>query len=102
MKKHNYWIYIVTNPQKTVLYIGVTNNLEVRLEEHFQNRGGKETFAGKYYCYNLVYYEHFQYIVDAIAREKQLKRWVRKKKNWLIETQNPKWEFKNSLFPIKV
>ena len=101
MKEHKYWIYIVTNPNKTVLYIGVTNNLGLRLEQHFQNRGNTETFAGKYYCYNLVHFEEFKYIDKAIAREKQLKKWTRKKKDWLIEMNNPNWIFKNSQFPIK-
>ena len=101
MKEHKYWIYIVTNPNKTVLYIGVTNNLGLRLEQHFQNRGNTETFAGKYYCYNLVHFEEFKYIDKAIAREKQLKKWTRKKKDWLIEMNNPNWVFKNSQFPIK-
>ena len=97
-KDHKYWIYVITNTKKTVLYIGVTNNLTRRLEEHLQNKGNPETFAGKYHCYNLVYFEEFTYIDKAIAREKQLKKWTRKKKKWLIELKNPKWEFKNSLF----
>ena len=100
MIKHEYWIYIVTNERKTVLYIGVTNNLARRLQEHFQLRGNNTTFAGKHFCYNLVHHEGFQYIDKAIAREKQLKKWSRKKKDWLIEMDNPNWEFKNHLFPL--
>ena len=69
-KIHLYFIYIVTNPERTVLYIGVTNNLDSRLAEHFFSKGNLKTFAGKFYCYNLVYFEEFQYINDAIAREK--------------------------------
>jgi len=69
-KIHLYFIYIVTNPERTVLYIGVTNNLDSRLTEHFFNKGKPKTFAGKFYCHNLVYFEEFQYINDAIAREK--------------------------------
>ena len=52
-----YYAYITTNPARAVLYIGVTNNMQQRLAQHFQNRGNPETFAGKYFCYNLVYVE---------------------------------------------
>ena len=93
--KHLYYVYIVTNPQKTVLYTGVTNNLVIRLAEHYFNRGTPKTFAGKYYCYNLVYYEEFTYILNAIEREKQLKDWNRAKKLSLINKKNPNWLFLN-------
>ena len=66
-----YYIYIVTNPQREVLYTGLTNDLQTRIIEHYQNRGNEQTFTGKYYCYNLIYYEGFNYINDAIAREKK-------------------------------
>src|SRR3979409_1680625 len=56
-RDHHYYIYIVTNPERNVLYTGVTNNLGIRLMEHYANRGNTKTFAGKYYCYNLIYYE---------------------------------------------
>lgn len=95
MDLHNFHIYIVTNPTKTVLYIGVTNDLPQRLIEHFLNKGTKKTFTGRYNCYNLLYYENFQFIEDAIAREKELKGWSRKKKEVLIATINPDWEFLN-------
>ena len=100
MRKHQYWICIVTNPRKTILYIGITNNLARRLQEHFISKGDDSGFASKYYCYNLVYFEEFKYIDKAIAREKQLKKWSRKKKNKLIEDVNRNWDFKNSLFPF--
>ena len=93
--KHLYFIYIVTNPAKTVLYTGVTNNLEARLSEHYFNRGKPKTFAGKFYCYNLLYFEEFKYINEAIAREKQIKGWSRIKKETLINTKNPGWKFLN-------
>ena len=95
MKHHNYFVYITTNPGKTVLYIGVTNNLEQRLIKHYLNRGKKETFAGKYYCYNLLHYERYQFIQHAIAREKELKGWTRKKKEELIGNENAEWKFLN-------
>jgi putative endonuclease len=93
---HQYYIYIVTNPEKTVLYTGVTNNLLQRLIEHWTNRGDLKTFAGKYYCYNLIYFEEFLYINNAIAREKEIKGWRREKKLSLIQTKNPDWFFLNA------
>ena len=77
------------------MYVGVTNDLSRRLSEHFENKGNKNTFAGKYYCYNLVYYEHFSNINHAIEREKEIKKWRREKKNLLIATLNPEWKFLN-------
>jgi putative endonuclease len=93
--KHWYYGYIVTNPERAVLYIGVTNNLEQRLIEHYSNKGNPKTFAVKHYCYNLVYYEEFQYVRDAIAREKELKAWSRKKKDDLIRIKNKDFTFLN-------
>ena len=98
--RHEYYIYIVTNPQRTVLYIGVTNDLAIRLMEHYSNRGQFKTFAGRYYCYNLIYYETFQYINNAIAREKEIKGWRRQKKLDLIKKMNPDWIFFNERFCI--
>ena len=94
-KKHQYYIYIITNPERTVLYTGVTNDLSQRLIEHWVNKGQPKTFAGKYYCYNLIYYEEFRYINDAIAREKEIKGWRRSKKLELIKAMNPDWTFLN-------
>ena len=90
-----YYIYIVTNPEKKVLYIGVTNNIVQRLIEHWINRGHQKTFAGRYFCCNLLYYESFQYVNDAITREKELKGWRRQKKIDLILTMNPDLIFLN-------
>lgn len=95
-KQHHYWIHIVTNPEKTVLYTGVTNDLPQRLTEHWVNRGKAGTFAGKYYCYNLIYCEYFPYINNAILREKEIKKWRREKKIKLIEKMNPEWNFLNA------
>ena len=78
MKDHNYFIYIVTNKNKTVLYIGVTNDLQRRTFEH-----ENELIPGvskKYNCRYLVYYEHFQQVEYAIAREKEIKKWRREKR----------------------
>ncbi len=92
----SYYVYIVTNEKKTVLYIGVTNNIQNRLSQHyFDSENAKKSFAGKYNCYHLVYYEPFDFIESAIAREKELKKWRREKKDILISSFNPNWEFLN-------
>jgi len=88
-----YFVYITTNPARTVLYIGVTNSVQQRTAQHFQNRGLAENFAGKYFCYNLLYVEKYGDIKAAIGREKELKGWTRAKKEALIATVNPNWEF---------
>ncbi len=95
MKRRVYYIYIVTNPGKTTLYIGVTNNLSARIIEHWRNRGRPNTFARKYFCYHLIYYETYFYINNAIARETELKNWSRIKKEELISTKNPDRRFLN-------
>jgi len=93
---HNYYVYILTNIQKTVLYIGVTNNLNRRLTEHEKDaRTEKKHFTGRYNVYYLVFFERFQYINEAIKREKELKGWSRIKKENLIREFNPKWNFLN-------
>ena len=78
-----------------MFYTLVTNDLETRLSQNFENRNRPETFAGKYHCYHLVYWDRFQYIDHAIEREKELKKWNRTKKNALIEQFNPGWKFLN-------
>ncbi|MBW8201674.1 GIY-YIG nuclease family protein [Flagellimonas abyssi] len=91
-----YYVYVTTNEKKTVLYIGVTNNIQKRLSQHyFDSENAKKSFAGKYNCYYLVYYETFDSIESAIAREKELKKWRREKKDRLISSFNPNWEFLN-------
>ena len=93
---HNYFVYILTNNDKSVLYTGVTNDLERRLVEHKEDSiGGKKSFAGKYNCVNLIYYEHFENIEFAIEREKEIKGWSRSKKKELISDLNPEWKFLN-------
>ena len=84
-----YYVYIVTNKPKGVLYIGVTNNLLKRIEQH--NIPNNKTFTWKYNLYSLVYYEEYNEIYDAIQREKQLKNWHRWWKINLIESINPEW-----------
>jgi putative endonuclease len=76
-----------------VLYTGVTNNLCTRLQQHYENRDQQKTFAGRYHCYKLLYYERFTYIIHAIEREKEIKNLGRAKKEALINEVNPKWDF---------
>lgn len=90
-REYIFYVYILSNPKKTTLYIGCTNNLARRLTEHRGNRGKKKTFAGRYHCNKLVYYEVYRYINNAAAREKQLKGWRRDKKEKLISSMNPRW-----------
>ncbi len=85
----SYYVYITTNKSKTVLYIGVTNDLERRMHEHRQRT--HPGFASKYYCSRLIYFEDTDDINVAIAREKQLKGWRRSKKELLINKDNPNW-----------
>lgn len=90
-----YYTYITTNPGRTTLYVGMTNNLSQRLTQHQNNKGSQGSFAGRYYCYNLIYYEVYDSALEAIEREKMLKEWNRKKEEALVETVNPAWNFLN-------
>lgn len=87
---NNYFVYILTNKNHTVLYIGVTNNLVRRLQEH-KTRSTKYQFTNKYNINKLVYFEEYENIRNAIAREKQLKGGSRKQKERLIIVKNPEW-----------
>jgi putative endonuclease len=84
-----YYVYIMTNKSRT-LYTGVTNNLERRVYEH--KHGLVLGFTRTYNVKRLVYFEDTPDIQGAIAREKQIKGWLRAKKVALIESVNPKWE----------
>jgi putative endonuclease len=89
-----YFVYILTNVNKTVLYVGVTNNLERRIIEHWEGKI-ENCFTSKYKVYYLIYYERFQLIDQAISREKEIKKWRREKKMKLIQGFNPGLEFLN-------
>ncbi len=91
---HNYFVYILTNYKKTVLYTGVTNDLKQRLFEHKTGVNAK-SFTSRYKCLYLVYLERHQFIEHAIEREKEIKGWVRVKKDKLITELNPDWRFLN-------
>ena len=84
------FVYIMSNKNRTTLYIGVTNNLERRVLEHKAACGSKFTF--KYNLFDLLYWERIDGMQRAIDREKQLKNWHRKWKNNLVEKENPEWK----------
>lgn len=86
----SYYVYILTNWNNSVMYIGVTNNLERRLYEH-KNKLVKG-FSTKYNTDKLVYCEETPDVSAAIAREKQLKSWRREKKDNLVTIGNPEWK----------
>ncbi len=85
----NYWVYIMTNKTRTVLYTGVTNNLGKRVWNH-KNKSGS-AFTKRYNVNSLVFYEVFEKIYDAIAAEKRIKAGSRANKIKLIESKNPDW-----------
>ena len=86
-----YCVYIMTNKNHTVLYTGVTDSLARRITEH-QGKADPRSFTARYNIDKLVYVEVFEYISDAIAREKQIKKGSRRKKIELIDSMNPTWE----------
>ena len=81
------YIYIMSNKTRTVLYIGVTSDLAHRTWQHRRDEGS--VFTKRYNCTDLVYYEFCEGIVEAIAREKELKKWKRAWKDELIAKMNP-------------
>jgi putative endonuclease len=87
-RDYNFWVYILTNDNDKVLYIGMTNDLIRRITEH--RAGEIPGFAAKY-CHKLVYYQHCTNALEAIACEKQIKSWSRAKKITLINRLNPRW-----------
>ncbi|MQP51576.1 MULTISPECIES: GIY-YIG nuclease family protein [unclassified Flavobacterium] len=94
---YNFYVYILTNKAKTVLYTGVTNNLRRRLEEH-NEKLNPNSFTSKYNVAFLIYYEKYGWIQQAIAREKEIKLLRRDLKRELIKEFNPKIEFLNNRF----
>ena len=88
MAKH-YYVYILTNPTYTTLYVGVTNDLERRAWEH--RNPVSITFTSRYNLRHLVFCEETHDVRAAIEREKQIKGWTRAKKVALIESSNPDW-----------
>ena len=89
MREHCYYVYLLTGSSRRVLYTGVARNLATRLTQH---RAGESEFTAKYKVFRLVYYEQFDWIQNAIEREKQIKGWTRDRKEELVRTMNPRWE----------
>jgi putative endonuclease len=85
----DYYVYVLANVHRT-LYVGVTNNLEVRVLEH--KKALTPGFTSKYGTDRLVYFESTPDVHAALAREKQIKGWLRRKKLALVETVNPNWK----------
>lgn len=88
MNQKTYYVYILANISKTI-YVGFTNDLHRRVWEHRAKQ--RDSFTRDYNITMLVYFEASTWVDDAIAREKQIKRWSRSKKIWLIEQENPGW-----------
>src|SRR5205814_10598417 len=86
---HCYYVYILTIVSREVMYIVVTNDLERRIADHCDGRGG--SFTRKYRLNTLVHVEEFQFIDEAITREKEIKGWRRSKKDALVQASNPTW-----------
>jgi putative endonuclease len=84
-----FYLYMMTNRSRVVLYTGVTNDLERRVWEHVNQV--LKGFTSRYRVDRLVYYEDCRDVRDAIAREKEVKAWRREKKNALVESINPRW-----------
>jgi putative endonuclease len=87
---HDYFVYMLTDKNRSTLYIGMTNDLPSRLWQH--RNPEHASFSQQYHCIILVYVERFGDVLAAIAREKQLKGWRRAKKNALVEAKNPHWD----------
>ncbi|MCG2419706.1 GIY-YIG nuclease family protein [Aequorivita sp. F47161] len=86
----NWYVYIMSNKPKGVIYIGVTDNIDARIEEH-KTKVFRNSFTAKYNCDKLVYFEEFKEGSIASQREKQMKKWNREWKVKLIEEVNPGW-----------
>jgi len=88
-KEHRYFVYILTNRNRKVMYIGMTNDLARRLHEHRDHVA--PGFTQKYRVDTLVYYEETHDLLAALEREKQIKKWRREKKDALVASMNPQW-----------
>jgi putative endonuclease len=100
-RDYEFFVYILSNRSHT-LYIGVTNNLRVRVLQHRQETS--KAFTTRYKITRLIYFERFQYIDKAIVREKELKHWTRARKIALIESRNSTWAelMPNTVIPALV
>ena len=87
--EHHYYVYLMTNWNNKVMYVGITNNLERRVYEHKQKL--VKGFTEKYKVNKLVYFEETGDVWAALAREKEIKKWRREKKNNLVQSLNSRW-----------
>ena len=85
-----YWVYILANRKHGTLYVGVTNSLETRVWQHKSKRAG--TFTRRYGVDRLMWFEEFRDVTNAIARETEIKGWLRSRKIELVERDNPEWD----------
>jgi putative endonuclease len=92
-REFHFWVYILSSRSRN-LYVGMTNNLHGRTSSHREGSPGSHT--SRYEIHRLVYFEYYRYVRDAIAREKEMKKWTRAQKIELIEKRNPTWD---DLFP---
>ena len=90
LREYRFYVYILQSSSRRALYIGMTNNLRRRVFEHHTHQN--EGFTDQYNAVRLVYWERYDDVYKAIGREKQLKRWRREKKLWLIARLNPGWK----------
>ena len=89
MRDHHFFVYVMASKSR-VIYVGMTNDLVVRV---FQHKTGRDKgFTQRYKVHRLVYFEPYRYVTSAIEREKELKGWRREKRAALIESLNPTWE----------
>jgi putative endonuclease len=96
---YKFYVYILTNKYRTTYYIGVTNNLKKRLIQHKDSiEKRQKSFVARFHLSELIYYETFGWIQQAIAREKEIKGWRKEKKLNLIRCNNLKMESLNHLF----
>lgn len=86
----SYYVYLLTNQNNKVMYVGMTSNIERRIFEHQHH--SLEGFTSKYNVNKLVYFEATSDVLAAIAREKQIKKWRREKKDALVVAMNPEWQ----------
>ncbi len=92
---NNYFVYIITNNSKSILYTGVTNCLQTRLYEHRQQVGDFSTFCGRWHVHNLLLWESYNSPQEALEREREIKKWTRARKEALIAIHNPDKAFLN-------
>ena len=89
MGDKSYYVYLLTNWNNKVMYVGVTNDLERRIYEHKEKV--VKGFSEKYNITKLVYFEQTPEVIEALTREKEIKKWRREKKNKLVVITNPSW-----------